>query len=70
MIVGVSSLAVLLVYTNGATQGSREFADGHLVAVRVLNDQGRLVGPVAMDPVEKTPEQWREALTPEQYRIV
>ena len=70
LIVGVASLAVLLVYTNGATQGSREFADGQVVAVRVLNDQGRLVGPVAMDPVEKTPEQWREALTPEQYRIV
>ena len=68
IMVAVSFLVVLVV-TNGATPVSSEFADGHLATVYVFDDSGRLVGPVAMDPVRKTPQQWRETLTGEQNRL-
>ena len=63
-------LLVVLVVANGATPVSTEFADGHVATVHVFDDSGQLVGPVAMDPVRKTPQQWRETLTGEQYHIV
>jgi len=64
------SLLVVLVVTYGAEPVSKEFADGHVATVHVFDDSGELVGPVAMDPVVKTAEQWRETLTADQYHIV
>lgn len=39
------------------------------VAVRVFNADGVLVGPVEVARVEKTDAEWRELLTPEQFRV-
>ena len=64
------SLLVVLVVTYGAAPVSKEFADGHVATVHVFDDSGELVGPVAMDPVVKTPQQWRETLTGDQYHVV
>ena len=64
------SLLVVFVLTRGATPVTQEFADGHVATVHVFDASGELVGPVAMDPVVKTPEQWRETLTGDQYHIV
>ena len=64
------SLLVVLVVTYGAAPVSKEFADGHVATVHVFDDSGELVGPVAMDPVVKTLQQWRETLTGDQYHVV
>ena len=37
--------------------------------VKVFNRQARLVGPVEVERVVKSDEEWRKHLTPEQYRI-
>jgi peptide methionine sulfoxide reductase msrA/msrB len=68
----VIALALLGVFvvSNGAPPASRDFADGHVATVHVFDEDGTLVGPVAMDPVVRTPGEWRDRLTPEQYRIV
>ncbi len=68
-------LPAVLYFTIGSTPVSREFADSHVATVQVasvhvFNESGVLVGPVAMDPVRKTPAQWRETLTEEQYYIL
>ena len=63
-------LLVVLVVTNGAKPVSREFADGHVATIHVFDDSGQLVGPVAMGPVRKTPKQWRETLTEEQFHML
>jgi methionine-R-sulfoxide reductase len=39
------------------------------VQVRVLDAAGKLIGPVASPRVEKTLEEWRKQLSPEQFRI-
>jgi methionine-R-sulfoxide reductase len=39
------------------------------VQVKVFNRDGALVGPVAVARVEKRDEEWRQLLTPEQYRV-
>lgn len=39
------------------------------VKVKVFNEAGELVGPIEMPRVVKTDEQWKEILTPEQYKI-
>ena len=39
------------------------------VTVRLLDDDGRLTGPVEVPRVAKTDEEWQRQLTPEQYRI-
>ena len=70
VIVFVLLLAVGVVFVRGATPASRAFADGHIATVHVFNDKGELVGPVAMKVVAKTPDQWRETLTPAQFHIL
>jgi methionine-R-sulfoxide reductase len=37
--------------------------------IKVINRQGKLVGPVESAPVIKTDEQWQRQLTPQQYTI-
>ena len=39
------------------------------VNVWVLDDSGTLTGPVASERVVKSDEEWRQLLTPDQYRI-
>jgi methionine-R-sulfoxide reductase len=39
------------------------------VMVKLFNADGVLVGPVAVDRVTKSDEEWQRLLTPEQYRI-
>ena len=39
------------------------------VNVRVLDESGRLTGPVASERVVKSDAEWRQLLTPDQYRI-
>jgi methionine-R-sulfoxide reductase len=39
------------------------------VRVRVFDANGRLVGPIEMDRVVKTEQEWRQQLTPEQYDV-
>lgn len=41
----------------------------HLVSVQVLNEEGELVGPIAMPKVVKTDAEWRKQLTANQFRI-
>jgi methionine-R-sulfoxide reductase len=39
------------------------------VHVKIFNEDGMLVGPVAVQRVEKSDDAWRTQLTPEQFRI-
>jgi methionine-R-sulfoxide reductase len=39
------------------------------VAVKVFNREGQLVGPLDLPRVEKTDEEWRRQLTPDQFAI-
>ena len=39
------------------------------VNVRVLDESGRLTGPVASERVVRSDAEWRQLLTPDQYRI-
>ena len=39
------------------------------VTVRLLDEHGTLAEPAEVDRVEKTDEEWRRQLTPDQYRI-
>jgi methionine-R-sulfoxide reductase len=39
------------------------------VSVKVFNAAGQMVGPVDLPRVEKTDEEWRNLLTPEQFAI-
>ncbi len=39
------------------------------VSVKVFNRDGALVGPVSVERVEKSDEEWRKLLTPDQFRI-
>ncbi len=40
------------------------------VPLRVFNDRGELVGPIALPRVERTDAEWKAALSDEQYRIL
>lgn len=78
-------LLVVLYVANCSTPVSRKPADGPVVTryvptdpvpavraatVHLFDENGVLVGPVAMDPVRKSPQQWRQTLTGEQYHIL
>jgi methionine-R-sulfoxide reductase len=39
------------------------------VSVRVFDGAGKLVGPVEVDRVEKTDQEWQQQLTPEQFAV-
>jgi methionine-R-sulfoxide reductase len=39
------------------------------VSVRVFNSRGQLVGPLDLPRVEKTDQEWKQLLTPEQYAV-
>jgi methionine-R-sulfoxide reductase len=41
-----------------------------MVAVHVFNETGQLVGPVDSPKLELSDDQWRQRLSPEQYRIL
>ena len=41
-----------------------------MVQVRVFNRQGELVGPIELPRVELSDDQWRQKLTPEQFRVL
>jgi len=41
-----------------------------MVRVRVFNREGELVGPVDSAPVTLSDEEWRQRLTPEQFRVL
>lgn len=41
-----------------------------MILVRVFNSAGKLTGPVSLPKLELTDSQWRERLSPEQYRIL
>ena len=41
-----------------------------MVLVRIFNEQGKLSEPVEVPKVELTREQWKERLTPEQFKIL
>ncbi len=43
---------------------------GPMVQVSVFNKAGELVGPIDVPAVVKTDEQWKQELTPEQFRIL
>lgn len=42
----------------------------HVIAAKLFNDQGQLVGPVRTPYVFKTDAQWEKQLGPEQYQIL
>jgi len=46
-----------------------EPAWGQNVTVRLIGPDGKLTGPTSMPRVQKTDEEWRKQLTPEQYQI-
>jgi methionine-R-sulfoxide reductase len=39
------------------------------IAVRVFNRQGQLVGPLTVPRVERSDAEWRERLSPDQFRV-
>lgn len=43
--------------------------DDEMVSVQVFDEQGKLVGPIAMPKVVKTEAEWKELLTAEQFTI-
>jgi methionine-R-sulfoxide reductase len=47
----------------------QDLMGGPVVSVRLVNRQGRLVGPVASPRVVRTEAEWRARLTPEQYQV-
>jgi peptide methionine sulfoxide reductase msrA/msrB len=44
--------------------------DAPMISVRVFDDSGRLVGPIAQPKVVRSDEEWRARLSAEQYRIL
>jgi len=51
---------------DGSAEAGKEST---MVAVRVFNEKGELVGPVQSPKVVKTDEEWKKQLTKEQYLI-
>jgi len=63
------------VISDSASQDAptREIVDTkkeNMIKVHVFNEAGELVGPVETVKVHKTDEEWKEILTPEQFRVL
>lgn len=43
--------------------------DSAMITVCVFDQEGKLSGPVTMEKVVRTEEEWRKRLTPEQYHV-
>jgi len=70
LVLAVALGAAVFLRVGSSTALPQEFADGHLATVHVYDDRGELVGPVAMEPVRKSREQWQAELSPEQFHVI
>ena len=70
VVIAVAFGAAVFLRVGSTTALPQEFADGHLSTVHIYDDRGELVGPVAMEPVRKSREQWQAELSPEQFHVI
>ncbi len=70
LVIAVALGAVVFLRVGSTTALPQEFADGHLSTVHIYDDRGELVGPVAMEPVRKSREQWQAELSPQQFHVI
>jgi peptide methionine sulfoxide reductase msrA/msrB len=62
--------AALLIYAVKHYAGNSETGDRTMVQVHVFNREGKLVGPIDSPKVELSDAEWRQRLTPEQFKIL
>jgi methionine-R-sulfoxide reductase len=61
---GGFTVSCLLAVSKGENSAAQE-----MVTVRLIGPDGALTGPISVPKVIKTDAEWRQLLTPEQYRI-
>ncbi len=82
-VVAIASITAMMVARAAPPEGKKDEAKGSakskaaakakeskMVQVYVYNDSGKLVGPVESPKVVLTDKEWRERLSPEQYKIL